>query len=214
MSATVLEMGAKRNQGQATLAAGLNEAALLAEDEALYEVEYGCVVEKPMGVLSTIFANELFRVMDRALGAQRAGWLVQECLFILDAERNLRRRPDVAFVSAQRWPLDKPLPAAGDWPVVPDLVVEVVSRGESAERLLRKIAEYFRYGAHMVWVMFPNLRQVYVYSSPDQVRVVGESAELDGGEVLPGFRLKLGELFAAVPVEQVPPQPRASEPAA
>jgi len=36
------------------------------------------------------------------------------------------------------------------------------------------------------------------------VRILGEAEELDGGEVVPGFRLKLGEYFASVPVEPLP----------
>ncbi|GBD35953.1 hypothetical protein HRbin36_01069 [bacterium HR36] len=201
MSATVLEMEAKRNQGQATLAAGPNEAATLVEDEALYEVEYGRVVEKRMAYHTAQLATELCVSLGIYLREQKQGRVVQECLFILDAERNLRRRPDVAFVSAQRWPLHKPLPAEGDAPVVPDLVVEVASPRDLLEKTFGKIREYFHYGVREVWLVLPMERLAYVFSSMRQVRGVTAGEELDGGEVLPGFRLKLSELFAAVPVE-------------
>jgi Uma2 family endonuclease len=61
-------------------------------------------------------------VEDKGLGTS-----VTAMLFVLDAEHDLRRRPDVAFVSAARWPLDRALPGTGDWDVVPDLAVEVIS---------------------------------------------------------------------------------------
>jgi len=174
------------------------------DDEALYEIEYGRRVEVPMSVASTVASSRMFRYLDAYAETHRAGWAVSECLFILDAGRDLRRRPDVAFVSVQRWPLDKPLPATGDWPVVPDLAIEVLSPHDRFEKMVQKLREYFACGVRQVWVVMPLQRQVYIYSSPTQVRILGEAEELDGGEVVPGFRLKLGEYFASVPVEPLP----------
>ena len=55
--------------------------------------------------------------------------------------------------------------------------------------------EYFRAGVRLVWVIYPDLNQVYVYESPSKVRILHQSDELDGGTVLPGFRLKVAALF-------------------
>ena len=38
-------------------------------------------------------------------------------------------------------------------------------------------------------------RRVYVYTSPLDVEGFAEDDELDGGEVLPGFRLRIRDLF-------------------
>ena len=174
------------------------------DDEALYEIEYGRRVEVPMSVVSAIFGHRIAWEITGYVFEHQLGWVVEECLFILDAGRDLRRRPDVAFVSVQRWPLDKPLPATGDWPVVPDLAIEVLSPHDRFEKMVQKLREYFACGVRQVWVVMPLQRQVYIYSSPTQVRILGEAEELDGGEVVPGFRLKLGEYFASVPVEPLP----------
>ena len=40
-------------------------------------------------------------------------------------------------------------------------------------------------------------RLIYAYDSPEQVRILTEKHELDGGTVLPGFRLSLADLFAS-----------------
>ena len=42
-----------------------------------------------------------------------------------------QRRPDVAFVSYNRWPRQRRVPRTEAWEVVPNLVVEVVSPTDS-----------------------------------------------------------------------------------
>jgi Uma2 family endonuclease len=101
----------------------------------------------------------------------------------------------VAFVSAQRWPLDRELPPTGDWPVIPDLAVEVVSPNDIFQDVVAKMKEYFRLGVRQVWIILPLDRQVYVYDSPTQVRIVTTTEDLDGGAILPGFRVPLATLF-------------------
>src|SRR5207249_957331 len=111
-----------------------------------------------------------------------------------DGSRN--RRPDVAFVTYERWPMNRPIPLTDNaWDVVPDLAVEVSSRHDLAEELVQKLTEYFQAGVRLVWVIYPKQRLVYVYESPTQVRGLTQSDELDGGTVLPGFRLPLANLF-------------------
>ena len=108
---------------------------------------------------------------------------------------DLRRRPDVAFVSTARWPLDRLIPEAGDWEVVPDLAVEVVSPTDTMEEVLAKMHEYFEKGVRQVWIVVPMRQQVHVFDSPTRSRILAAVDELDGGELLPGFRLPLARLF-------------------
>lgn len=91
-------------------------------------------------------------------------------LFILDVTRDLRRRPDVAFVSAERWPLSHTFPETGDWNVVPDLAVEVLSPPDVVKDVLAKLREYFHYGVQVVWVIAPEEQQVYAYTAPTRVQ--------------------------------------------
>jgi Uma2 family endonuclease len=101
----------------------------------------------------------------------------------------------VAFVSTARWPLDRALPETGDWDVVPDLAVEVISPNDIFKDVLAKVREHCHYGVQVVWVVAPEEQQVYVYDSPTHVRILTRQDELTGGEVVPGFRLPLGLLF-------------------
>lgn len=58
--------------------------------------------------------------------------------------------------------------------------------------------DFLHAGVQLVWVVYPRQQQVYVYESPDRVRLVLANGELDGGCVLPGFRLPLATLFGAL----------------
>ena len=178
------------------------ETVLAVQAEPLYEIVNGQRVElPPMSAYATWLASRLHGRLWPYAEDKGLGTSVTEMLFVLDAEHNLRRRPDVAFVSTTRWPLDRALPETGDWDVVPDLAVEVISPNDVFKDVLAKVREYFHYGVQVVWVIAPEERQVYVYDAPTHVRILTGQDELMGGEVVPGFRLPLVHLFqhAAAP---------------
>ena len=47
----------------------------------------------------------------------------------------------------------------------------------------------------MVWVVSPKWRSVTVYRSATDIRVLTEKDELDGQDVVPGFRCRVGDIF-------------------
>ena len=173
-------------------------ASLAAAEERLYEVIDGERRElEPMGAFETALAWVLSYHLGHFALQQKLELVVTETLFVLDAQRNLRRRPDVAFVSYPRW-RDDQVPRAEAWDVVPDLAVEVISPTNRAEEIDDKITDYFAAGVRLVWVLFPVSGRFYVYQSPERVTGLERSDELDGGDVLPGFRLAVATLFEAV----------------
>lgn len=179
-----------------TVSPPINTAALPAQDEPLYEIVDGQPVEvPPMSIYATWLASRLHGLLWPYTDAQELGTTVTEALFILDAQRDLRRRPDVAFVSSARWPLQQTLPATGDWNVVPELAVEVLSPNDMIKDVLAKVREYFRYGVQVVWVISPEEQQVYVYTSPTQVRILTIEDTLTVDQLLPGWQLPLTRLF-------------------
>jgi Uma2 family endonuclease len=174
-------------------------------NDVLYEVVNGRYVElPPMSTYAAVLASRLHGRLDAHVEAKQLGLAVVEALFGLDPANRFRRRPDVAYVSAERWARGRPLPHTDPWPVVPDLGIEVVSPNDLAEELRLKIADYFRYGVQLVWVVWPQLCLVDVYESPTQVRVLTRSDVLDGGRLLPGFSLALADLFREAPAETAP----------
>jgi Uma2 family endonuclease len=165
-------------------------------DGELYEVIDGKRVRTPpMAAIAVWTAFELARHLGN-FAVANLGRAVTEMLFHLPSPIDRDRRPDVAFVSYQRWAKDRPVPRKGNaWDVVPNLATEVVSPTDSAEELDDKIAEYFRAGVQLVWVVYPMQSKIHVYSSPTQITVLTRNDVLDGGTVVPGFKLPLAELF-------------------
>jgi Uma2 family endonuclease len=111
----------------------------------------------------------------------------------------------MAYISYERWPRSKPFPYTGNARnVVPDIAVEVVSPGDSADDLIAKAREYLRGGVRLVWLVYPLAQEIHAYlPGVRDVRVFFATDELDAGDILPGFRTSVGPLFP--PTE--PPQP-------
>lgn len=102
--------------------------------------------------------------------------------------------PDVGYVSAARLgthDLHHYLPFA------PDLAVEIVSPGNTADEMAEKIDLYFQHGAKLIWIVYGRLQKVHVYTDHATSAILDRSGTLDGGDVLPGFTLKVADLFDA-----------------
>jgi Uma2 family endonuclease len=103
--------------------------------------------------------------------------------------------PDVAYLSKAK---QRILEGKGYNSIAPDLVVEVEypSTTKSQRALTRKLSNYAAAGT-LVWVVYPEEKSVEVYSPGQAVKVLTAEDEIDGGEVLPGFKLPLKNIFNA-----------------
>jgi Uma2 family endonuclease len=79
--------------------------------------------------------------------------------------------------------------------LAPDLVVEVASPSDRWTEIKDKVMEYLRHGVALVWIADPRLQQVTVYTSDRGPRVFTIEDQLDGGSVLPEFRMAVAEIF-------------------
>jgi Uma2 family endonuclease len=91
------------------------------------------------------------------------------------------------------------VPKREAWDIIPELAVEIISESNSANEIVVKLSDYFKAGVQRVWVVYPETRQVYVYTSSISVQILPDTAVLDGGDLIPGFRLPLSELFGDEP---------------
>jgi Uma2 family endonuclease len=179
----------------ATLIEPVSIPVVLDEDR-LYEIVDGERVEMPpMSAFATLIASELARRLGNFGEKDNLGRGVPEMLFRLPLPKVRNRRPDVAFVSYKRWPQQRPAPPENAWDVVPELAVEVVSPTDGVEELMDKITEYFQASVQLVWVVYPTHRMIHVYESLTKIRVLTVSDELEGGTILPGFRLAVSSLL-------------------
>ena len=113
---------------------------------------------------------------------------------LLERDPDTVREPDIAFISAERLPLD--VEVTGYYEVVPDLVVEVVSPSDSAREVMDKALMWLSYGARMVWAVNPESRSVNVYRPGERTITLTESDTLDGLDILPGFTCPIADIFA------------------
>ncbi|NJN55223.1 MAG: Uma2 family endonuclease [Anaerolineae bacterium] len=104
------------------------------------------------------------------------------------------RAADVAFISHSRLAQAQ---AEGYLDVAPELVVEILSPGNTWSEVQEKLAEYFAVDVQMVWLVDPQLEQVHIYRSPEQVKLLRKEDTLTGENVLPGFAVALAEIFTA-----------------
>lgn len=120
----------------------------------------------------------------------------------LPEDRTRNRRPDVAFITFDRWPLNRPLAFrenAGD--VVPDLVAEVASPTDAADDLFDKAEEYLKAGVRVVWLVIPRTKVGFIYEPDRDPRAVRVAGELDGGNAFPDLRIAMAGLFPEVAVD-------------
>jgi Uma2 family endonuclease len=77
----------------------------------------------------------------------------------------------------------------------PALAVEVVSPTDLPQELAHKVEQYLAAGARVVWVVYPNTREVVVFRQGGVASVLGPDDILEAPDLLPGFAVKLALLF-------------------
>jgi len=113
--------------------------------------------------------------------------------FKIASDPDTVRAPDVAFVRREK------IPESGItkkfWPGAPDLAVEVPSPGDTYAEVEEKVEDWLAAGARAVWIVNPKRRSVSVYRSMTDVTRLSDADELEGVDVVPGFRCKVSEIF-------------------
>jgi Uma2 family endonuclease len=164
------------------------------DENRLYELVEGVLVEKPMGFRESLLAMAIGQYLREFVTPRNLG-LVTGADGMMRLFAGLVRIPDVAFISWERLPgrrvPDDPIPD-----LAPDLAVEVLSRTNTPREMERKLGEYFDAGVKLVWFVDPERRVVTVFTSPDESTEYSQEQTLNGGTVLPGFALSLRDLFA------------------
>jgi Uma2 family endonuclease len=160
----------------------------------LFELVDGVLVEKVMAYRESLFALFLARILLEFVEPRNLG-LVSGADGTMKLFGGLVRIPDVAFAAWDRIP-GRAIPKEPIPDLTPDLVVEVLSESNTRAEMERKRTEYFAAGVRLIWEFDLDARIVTVYTRDGGAAVHGSSQSLEGGEVLPGFTLALGELFS------------------
>lgn len=116
--------------------------------------------------------------------------------FVIARGPDTVRAPDAAFVKQNR--IEELGISKKYFPEPPALAVEIVSPSDPAPEVHEKAQMWIEAGSEMVWLIWPGDRSVTVYRSLADIQVHKSGDTLVGGEVLPGFRLPVAELFAGL----------------
>ncbi len=163
-------------------------------DGGRYELSRGELVPMtPVGIPHSVVVGRLMKFLSNHIDEHRLGLIGPEGGFKLQQNPDTVRAPDIAFISRKRLESEGVPKGFADFP--PDLAIEVLSPDDTASEVARKVDEYLEAGVPLVWVVDPGIRKVTVYRSFQDIRVVSAEEVLDGGETLPGFRVKVEEIF-------------------
>ncbi|MBX9582244.1 MAG: Uma2 family endonuclease [Gemmataceae bacterium] len=165
----------------------------IARTGRLMELVDGTLVEKPMGSPEAYVALELGFHIRSFLATHDLGYATTADDLIRVAPGQVRG-PDVTFTSWLNRP-ERTVPRKPVSVTKPTLAVEVLSPSNTPAEMARKIGEYFGGGCRLVWVIDPRTETAVAYTAADTAVAVPASGVLDGGDVLPGFRLPLAKLF-------------------
>ena len=151
-------------------------------------------VTPPPGEEHGVIAAEILVSLGSHVRAQGLGRVhAAETGFKIGSNPDTVMAPDAAFVSRER--IEQAAIGRGYRAGAPDLAVEVVSPGDSFVEVEAKVTRWLAAGCRMVVVVNPARRAATVYRSRDDIRLLTAADVLDGGDVVPGWRLPLRELF-------------------
>lgn len=162
----------------------------------LCELIDGVLVEKAMGNGESQLALYLGSLIREYATHNNLGTVLGEAGYFRLADDQLRA-PDASFTPWSAFPNGEPPEDEAYWSVAPGLIVEVLSPRNTKAEISHKLTEFFEAGCALAWVIDPRAKTAKVYTSAKKFKELDETGTLDGGKVLPGFKLKLADLFSS-----------------
>jgi len=158
-----------------------------------YELDEGELIVEPSPTFRhNLIRDRIARHLKDFVLEHRLGNVAVETDFRLD--RKVVRNPDVAFIAAE--PLNRMDIDSSPVEGVPNLAVEVVSPGNSAQDMLKKVHQYLDAGCQAVWVFYPNLKLAEIHDATG-IREVAAPASLHEEKRFSGLKysLPLADIF-------------------
>jgi Uma2 family endonuclease len=165
------------------------------ENRELYvELERGEIVRMPPpGKYHGFVCGNIARILGNYAADRGKGYVcTNDAGLIVERDPDTVRGPDVTFYNDAQTADNMERQFSANPPL---LAIEVQSPGDRVNRTVLRVSQMLRLGVKMVWVIDPETRDVGVYRSGKDTHVVEGSDVLDGEDVLPGFRLKVTDLF-------------------
>jgi Uma2 family endonuclease len=172
------------------------EDLLTMPDGDRYELVDGQLVEQNVSIWSSYVAGVIFQALWAHCQQNRLGWTFPEgtTYQCFPQAPSMVRRADVSFIRPERLSLAQAT-AEGHCPVVPDLLVEVVSPNDTAYEVDAKVRLFLDAGARLVWVVNPQQQTVEVHRATGLGTILRHNDELTGEDVVVGFQCRVADLF-------------------
>jgi Uma2 family endonuclease len=161
------------------------------EDGFKYEWESGFLEarEKMIKPSELYIVENLRAAFEQTTFKQRRGAMVTEAVCSFSEGRY--RVPDISFFTKAQ--IDEG--REGKLPVA-SFIIELVSENDTITYYDQKLAEYFSAGVKCVWLIFPESRKVWVFSSPKDVRICAGDDSCSAAPALPDFQLSVNQIFS------------------
>lgn len=130
---------------------------------------------------TVVYPNRMGKIMTSDLGVR------------LSTDPDTVREPDLAYISAEREPLD--VINKGYSQIMPNLVAEIVSPSDSPQAVFDKASMWLLNDVQVVWVIWPDTQTIEVHRAGETLLTLGVSDTLDGGDALPGFAVPVRAIF-------------------
>lgn len=173
---------------------------VLDHEDRVCELIDGVLVEKDMASYESFLASYLTYLINAYLAQHPIGAASGEKgPFWFSSSRI--RMPDVSVALWDRFPNGKMPVSQAIFDVIPNLVVEILSKGNTRSEMELKRSEYLEAGVQLIWYIDARARTATVYTADGTAVDFDDSGTLTGGSVLPGFELQLKEFFDHFPID-------------
>lgn len=160
-------------------------------DDKLFELIHGEIVEKVPTEEHGIATGNIITDLKIYLRQNKIGRAGVEILYRVPDDEHNARQPDISL----RLNTDSSVIKKGAVPGMPDIAIEIKSPTNTIKHLREKADYYLANGTQIVWLVFPEKKMVEVYETGKDVQIFLEADTLDGGDLLPGFKLAVKTIF-------------------
>ena len=161
------------------------------EDPFKYEWNNGIIEKKnrTMNRNQFLIIRALQNLFDTTLAKKEGGIITTEVDMFLPSV-NRTRRTDLAYLSKQQ--MEESLDG---FPSVCAFAIEVISKNDQINEVEEKIIEYFENGVQVVWVIFPKVKKVEVYTSIRDIKICFGDDICSAMPVMPDFNISVNDIL-------------------
>jgi len=169
----------------------LDDLLVMDEDARVEIIDWELVQMAAAGGVHQIIAANILRILDSYVVTHEVGFILPDGMtYLMNSQKSGLKSsfvPDVSFISNDNIP--------GDWdaekphPGVPNLAVEIISPGDNADDVQRKVRTYLNEGTAQIWLVYPKSQEIhqYINDTPETVNIYKGSMTLDAQALFPGI---------------------------